>query len=181
MNYISDSHCFGQQELSSAKSKMTSVETRMSSELSARGQEISALQALMQTSYQEHINEKQQLNSKVTNHQPLTLSLSLCCVVCCQVIKCVVYVCFHRSKACKSSWRMDRMLSWPVCSKRTLFSEMPSIKPLARLKAGITHIPHSVTDDVSIFWVNPFCPSKDMNTNTNGDNVVCYKRTLIML
>ncbi|KAK7127005.1 hypothetical protein R3I94_018247 [Phoxinus phoxinus] len=56
-------------ELSSAKGKMTSVETRMSSELSARGQEIAALQARMQTSYQEHINETQQLNGKIQSLQ----------------------------------------------------------------------------------------------------------------
>ncbi|XP_051549654.1 ribosome-binding protein 1b isoform X2 [Myxocyprinus asiaticus] len=52
-------------ELSSAKSKMTSVETRMSSELHARGQEIATLQARMQSSYQEHVLETQQLNSKI--------------------------------------------------------------------------------------------------------------------
>uniref|UniRef100_A0A672PX98 Ribosome binding protein 1b n=1 Tax=Sinocyclocheilus grahami TaxID=75366 RepID=A0A672PX98_SINGR len=56
-------------ELSSAKSKMTSVETRMSSELSARGQEIAALQARMQASYQEHVKETQQLNSKIQSLQ----------------------------------------------------------------------------------------------------------------
>ncbi|XP_016303740.1 ribosome-binding protein 1-like isoform X2 [Sinocyclocheilus anshuiensis] len=56
-------------ELSSAKSKMTSVETRMSSELSTRGQEIAALQARMQASYQEHVKETQQLNSKIQSLQ----------------------------------------------------------------------------------------------------------------
>uniref|UniRef100_A0A8C2D781 Ribosome binding protein 1b n=1 Tax=Cyprinus carpio TaxID=7962 RepID=A0A8C2D781_CYPCA len=56
-------------ELSSAKSKMTSVETHMSSELSARGQEISALQARMQDSNQEHVKETQQLNSKIQSLQ----------------------------------------------------------------------------------------------------------------
>ncbi|XP_059425661.1 ribosome-binding protein 1-like isoform X2 [Carassius carassius] len=56
-------------ELSSAKSKMTSVETRMSSELSSRGQEIAALQARMQASYQEHVKETQQLNSKIQSLQ----------------------------------------------------------------------------------------------------------------
>ncbi|KAL1251182.1 hypothetical protein QQF64_018978 [Cirrhinus molitorella] len=56
-------------ELSSAKNKMTSVETRMSSELSTRGQEIAALQARMQTSYQEHVKETQQLNSKIQSLQ----------------------------------------------------------------------------------------------------------------
>lgn len=38
--------------------------------------------------------------------------------------------------------------------------------------------PHSVTDEVLIFWVNLFRPFKDMNTNPNGDNVVYYKCTL---
>ncbi|XP_043079497.1 ribosome-binding protein 1b isoform X1 [Puntigrus tetrazona] len=56
-------------ELSSAKSKMTATETRMSSELSNRGQEIEALQARMQASYQEHVKETQQLNSKIQNLQ----------------------------------------------------------------------------------------------------------------
>ncbi|XP_016116970.1 ribosome-binding protein 1-like isoform X1 [Sinocyclocheilus grahami] len=56
-------------ELSSAKSKMTSVETHMSSELSARGQEIAALQASMQDSDQEHVKESQQLNSKIQSLQ----------------------------------------------------------------------------------------------------------------
>uniref|UniRef100_A0A671MST6 Ribosome-binding protein 1-like n=1 Tax=Sinocyclocheilus anshuiensis TaxID=1608454 RepID=A0A671MST6_9TELE len=56
-------------ELSSAKSKMTSVETHMSSELSARGQEIAALQACMQDSDQEHVKETQQLNSKIQSLQ----------------------------------------------------------------------------------------------------------------
>ncbi|XP_016377409.1 ribosome-binding protein 1-like isoform X3 [Sinocyclocheilus rhinocerous] len=56
-------------ELSSAKSKMTSVETHMSSELSARGQEIAALQARMQDSDQEHVKETQQLNSKIQSLQ----------------------------------------------------------------------------------------------------------------
>uniref|UniRef100_A0A8C1TIZ7 Ribosome binding protein 1b n=1 Tax=Cyprinus carpio TaxID=7962 RepID=A0A8C1TIZ7_CYPCA len=56
-------------ELSSTKSKMTSVETRMSSELSSRGQEIAALQARMQASYQEHVKETQQLNSKIQSLQ----------------------------------------------------------------------------------------------------------------
>lgn len=51
----------------------------MSSELSTRGQEIAALQALMQTSHQEHINEKQQLNGKVTN--PHTFPLAVLCSV----------------------------------------------------------------------------------------------------
>jgi len=62
---------------------MTSLETRISSELSARGQEIAALQAQMQTSYQEHIKETQQLNGKVTSQQPLTLfsPLAMLCSV----------------------------------------------------------------------------------------------------
>ncbi|XP_005174098.2 ribosome-binding protein 1b isoform X2 [Danio rerio] len=56
-------------ELNTAKNKIASTEARMSSELSARGQEITALQARMQTSYQEHVNESQQLNSKIHSLQ----------------------------------------------------------------------------------------------------------------
>ncbi|XP_073717396.1 ribosome-binding protein 1b isoform X1 [Misgurnus anguillicaudatus] len=56
-------------ELNSAKSKVTSIETRMSAELSARGQEIAAVQARMQTSLEEHILETQQLNSKIQSLQ----------------------------------------------------------------------------------------------------------------
>ncbi|XP_056304029.1 ribosome-binding protein 1b [Danio aesculapii] len=56
-------------ELNTAKNKMASTEARMSSELSARGQEITALQARMQTSYQEHVNETQQFNSKIQSLQ----------------------------------------------------------------------------------------------------------------
>ncbi len=59
----------------------------MSSELSTRDQEITALQARMQASNQEHVKETQQHNSKVRCHQPLTVSFSLCWV-CCQVIEC---------------------------------------------------------------------------------------------
>ncbi|XP_059399014.1 ribosome-binding protein 1-like [Carassius carassius] len=56
-------------ELSSAKSKVTSVETHMSSELSTRAQEIAALQTRMQDSDQEHVKETQQLNSKIQSLQ----------------------------------------------------------------------------------------------------------------
>ncbi|XP_052394694.1 ribosome-binding protein 1-like isoform X7 [Carassius gibelio] len=56
-------------ELSSAKSKVTSIETHMSSELSTRGQEIAALQARIQDSDQEHVKETQQLNSKIQSLQ----------------------------------------------------------------------------------------------------------------
>ncbi|XP_057181691.1 ribosome-binding protein 1b isoform X3 [Triplophysa rosa] len=60
-------------ELNSAKSKMTSVETRMSAELSAREQRIAALQASLQerlqASLQEHVLETQQLNSKIQSLQ----------------------------------------------------------------------------------------------------------------
>lgn len=47
------------------KSKVTSVETRLSSQLSKREQDIIALQARMQASYQDHLAESQQLNAKV--------------------------------------------------------------------------------------------------------------------
>lgn len=44
---------------------MASVETRLSSQLSKREQDIIALQARMQASYQDHLAETQQLNTKV--------------------------------------------------------------------------------------------------------------------
>lgn len=47
------------------KSKVASVETRLSSQLSKREQDIIALQARMQASYQDHLAETQQLNAKV--------------------------------------------------------------------------------------------------------------------
>lgn len=53
------------QELNSEKSKMASVETRLSSELSVREQEITALHARMKASYDEHTQQTQKLNSKV--------------------------------------------------------------------------------------------------------------------
>lgn len=54
------------QELSAEKSKVTSVETRLSSQLSKREQEMIALQARMQASYQDHVAQTQMLNSKVS-------------------------------------------------------------------------------------------------------------------
>lgn len=72
-------------ELNSAKSKMTSVETRMSSELSAREQRIAALQASLQerlkATLQEHVLETEQLNSKVRGHQPFTVEFCVICVM----------------------------------------------------------------------------------------------------
>ncbi|KAI4884929.1 hypothetical protein NFI96_013221 [Prochilodus magdalenae] len=52
-------------ELSAEKSKVALVETRLSSQLSKREQEMIALQARMQASYQDHLAETQQLNAKV--------------------------------------------------------------------------------------------------------------------
>ncbi|XP_024299470.1 ribosome-binding protein 1b isoform X1 [Oncorhynchus tshawytscha] len=56
-------------ELSAEKSKMAKIETRLSSELSAHTQEITALQARMQASYQDHVAETQQLNLKIVSLQ----------------------------------------------------------------------------------------------------------------
>lgn len=53
------------QELSAEKSKVASVETRLSSQLSKREQEMIALQARMQASYQDHVAQTQRLNAKV--------------------------------------------------------------------------------------------------------------------
>uniref|UniRef100_A0A8C6SAK2 Ribosome binding protein 1a n=1 Tax=Neogobius melanostomus TaxID=47308 RepID=A0A8C6SAK2_9GOBI len=52
-------------ELSAEKSKVASVETRLSSQLSKREQEMIALQARMQASYQDHLAQTQRLNAKV--------------------------------------------------------------------------------------------------------------------
>ncbi|XP_075933321.1 ribosome-binding protein 1a isoform X2 [Anarhichas minor] len=51
-------------DLSAEKSKVASVETRLSSQLSKREQEMIALQARMQASYQDHVVQTQELNAK---------------------------------------------------------------------------------------------------------------------
>ncbi|XP_074502620.1 ribosome-binding protein 1a isoform X4 [Sebastes fasciatus] len=56
-------------ELSAEKSKVTSVETRLSSQLSKREQEMIALQARMQASYQDHVAQTQGLNAKIVSLQ----------------------------------------------------------------------------------------------------------------
>nr|XP_029541390.1 ribosome-binding protein 1-like isoform X4 [Oncorhynchus nerka] len=56
-------------ELSAEKSKVASVETRLSSQLSSREQEMIALQARMQASYQDHVAQTQKLNAKVLSLQ----------------------------------------------------------------------------------------------------------------
>lgn len=53
------------QELSVEKSKVASVETRLNSQLSKKEQEMTALQARMQASYQDHVTQTQRLNAKV--------------------------------------------------------------------------------------------------------------------
>uniref|UniRef100_A0A3B4BBI0 Ribosome receptor lysine/proline rich domain-containing protein n=1 Tax=Periophthalmus magnuspinnatus TaxID=409849 RepID=A0A3B4BBI0_9GOBI len=56
-------------ELSSEKSKVAAVETRLSSQLSKREQEMIALQARMQASYQDHLAQTQRLNAKILSLQ----------------------------------------------------------------------------------------------------------------
>ncbi|XP_041866329.1 ribosome-binding protein 1a isoform X3 [Melanotaenia boesemani] len=56
-------------ELSAEKSKVASVETRLSSQLSKREQEMIALQARMQASYQDHVAQTQRLNAKILSLQ----------------------------------------------------------------------------------------------------------------
>ncbi|XP_059215459.1 ribosome-binding protein 1a isoform X4 [Centropristis striata] len=56
-------------ELSAEKSKVASVETRLSSLLSKREQEMIALQARMQASYQDHVAQTQGLNAKIVSLQ----------------------------------------------------------------------------------------------------------------
>lgn len=63
------------QELSAEKSKVASVETRLSSQLSKREQEMIALQARMQASYQDHVAQTQTLNAKVSCHTKILVLL----------------------------------------------------------------------------------------------------------
>ncbi|KAK5853814.1 hypothetical protein PBY51_014938 [Eleginops maclovinus] len=56
-------------DLSAEKSKVASVETRLSSQLSKREQEMIALQARMQASYQDHVAQTQELNGKIVSLQ----------------------------------------------------------------------------------------------------------------
>ncbi|MEQ2306543.1 hypothetical protein AMECASPLE_009353 [Ameca splendens] len=56
-------------ELSAEKSKVAGVETRLSSQLSKREQEMIALQARMQASYQDHVAQTQRLNAKILSLQ----------------------------------------------------------------------------------------------------------------
>lgn len=56
-------------ELSAEKSKVANVETRLSAQLSKREQEMIALQARMQASYQDHVAQTQRLNAKVLSLQ----------------------------------------------------------------------------------------------------------------
>ncbi|KAI1886367.1 hypothetical protein AGOR_G00213290 [Albula goreensis] len=56
-------------ELNAEKAKVSQVEARLGSQLSARDQELTALQARMQASYQEHVSETQQLNAKIQSLQ----------------------------------------------------------------------------------------------------------------
>lgn len=61
------------------------METRLSSQLSKREQEIIALQARMQASYQDHVAQTQSLNSKVSFHTQTLESIY------------IVYFCFTSS------------------------------------------------------------------------------------
>ncbi|KAG7270872.1 hypothetical protein CRUP_012367 [Coryphaenoides rupestris] len=56
-------------ELSAEKSKVASVETRLSSQLSKQEQEMNALRARMQASYQDQVAQAQRLNTKVASLQ----------------------------------------------------------------------------------------------------------------
>ncbi|KAJ3610334.1 hypothetical protein NHX12_022426 [Muraenolepis orangiensis] len=56
-------------DLLTEKSKVASVETRLSSQLSKREQEMIALQARMQASYQDHVAQTQKLHTKVVGLQ----------------------------------------------------------------------------------------------------------------
>ncbi|XP_033874960.2 ribosome-binding protein 1b isoform X1 [Acipenser ruthenus] len=56
-------------ELTAEKTKVASVECKLKEQLASREQEIAALQARMQASYQDHVTETQQLQTKVRTLQ----------------------------------------------------------------------------------------------------------------
>ncbi|XP_026509023.1 ribosome-binding protein 1 isoform X1 [Terrapene carolina triunguis] len=56
-------------ELAAEKAKTITVETKLKEQLLAREQEITAVQARMQASYQDHVNETQQLQGKIRTLQ----------------------------------------------------------------------------------------------------------------
>ncbi|KAM9154702.1 ribosome-binding protein 1 isoform 3-T3 [Pangshura tecta] len=56
-------------ELAAEKAKTVAVETKLKEQLLAREQEITAVQARMQASYQDHVNETQQLQGKIRTLQ----------------------------------------------------------------------------------------------------------------
>ncbi|XP_065257570.1 ribosome-binding protein 1 [Emys orbicularis] len=56
-------------ELAAEKAKTVTVETKLKEQLLAREQEITAVQARMQASYQDHVNETQQLQGKIRTLQ----------------------------------------------------------------------------------------------------------------
>lgn len=66
---------FCAQELSAEKSRVANVETKLSSQLSKREQEMIALQARMQASYQDHVAQTQTLNAKVSSCKQLSISI----------------------------------------------------------------------------------------------------------
>lgn len=53
------------QELAAEKAKAVASESKLKEQLVAREREITAVQARMQASYQDHVNETQQLQGKV--------------------------------------------------------------------------------------------------------------------
>lgn len=113
---------------------MASVETRLNSQLSKREQEMIALQARMQASYQDHVAQTQRLNAKVCSYvqvfQYINVQLRF------YHFQLVWVPPLVRSPACKTNWKRAPVLSLLDFSKRTPFSVMPSIKPLVRLRAS---------------------------------------------
>lgn len=53
------------QELAAEKAKAAASESKLKEQLVTREREITAVQARMQASYQDHVNETQQLQGKV--------------------------------------------------------------------------------------------------------------------
>lgn len=64
------------QEMASEKAKAAAGEAKVKKQLVAREQEIAAVQARMQASYQDHVKEVQQLQGKVGTGEGTGLSAS---------------------------------------------------------------------------------------------------------
>ena len=73
---------------------MASVETRLSSQLSKREQEMIALQARMQASYQDHVAQTQKLNAKVRLMRTTAIVKAVVAKTC--PSKCLLFAVLHQ-------------------------------------------------------------------------------------